>query len=71
MQGEKLFADRGGEGFVGTAATADVNAQAFDFLIEGGKRNHEAFGGFRLVPGRALKHVDDNPTLDFINYLEK
>src|ERR1700686_815528 len=71
MQGENLFADGGGECFVCAAAAADVNTKALDFLIKRGKRNHEALGGFRLVPGRALKHVDDNPALDFIHDLEK
>src|ERR1700758_2595294 len=64
MQDEKLFADGGGEGFVGTAAAADINAKALDFLIECGKRNHEAFSCFSLVPCRAFEHVDDNAALD-------
>src|ERR1700719_991539 len=71
MQDEKLFSNGGGESFVGATAAADVNAQALDFLIEGGKRDHEALGGFRLIPGGALQHIDDNPAFDFIHDLEK
>src|ERR1700751_4527506 len=59
MQDEKLFTDGGGESFVSTAAAADINAKALDFLIERGKRNHEPFGCFSLVPCRALEHVDN------------
>jgi len=47
MQDEKLLADSGSEGFIGTAASADVDAQALDFLIERGERDHEALGGPR------------------------
>jgi hypothetical protein len=33
MQGEKLFADGGGECFVGAATAANIDPKALDFLI--------------------------------------
>src|SRR5260221_7232039 len=71
MQGEKLFADGGGESLVGAAATAHVDAETLDFLIERGERDHEALGGFGLVPSSALEHVDDDAALDLVHDLEK
>ena len=71
MQDEKLLADSGGEGFIGSATAANVDAQALDFLIERGERDHEALGGFGLVPSGALKHVDDDAALDFVHDLEE
>src|SRR5271166_4224689 len=61
--GRSLLADGGGETFVGAAAAAHVNAEALDFLIERGERDHEALGGFSLVPAGALEHVDDDAAL--------
>src|SRR5258706_13124879 len=71
MQSEKLFADGGGESLVGAAATAHVDAETLDFLIERGERDHEALGGFGLVPSSALEHVDDDAALDLVHDLEK
>ncbi len=71
MQDEKLLADSGSKGFIGTATPADVDAQALDFLIERGERNHEALGGFGLVPSGALKHIDDDAAFDFVHDLEE
>src|SRR5258706_3547372 len=71
MQGEKLFADGGGESLVGAAATAHVDAETLDFLIERGERDHEALGGFGLVPTGALEHVDDDAALDLVHDLKK
>src|SRR5713101_7335967 len=69
--GERLFADGGGEGLVSAAPAADVDAQALDFLIERGERDHEALGGFGLVPGSAFEHVNDDAALDFIHDLKQ
>src|SRR6267154_1945427 len=71
MQDEKLLADSGSEGFIGTAAAADVDAQALDFLIERGERDHKTLGGLGLVPSGALKHIDDDAALDFVHDLEE
>jgi hypothetical protein len=56
---------------VAAAAPAYVDAQALDFLIERGERDHEAFGGFGLVPPGAFQHVDDDAALDLIHDLEQ
>src|SRR6266481_3267991 len=71
MQDEKLLTDSGGEGFIGTATAADVDAQALDFLIQRGEWDHEALGGFGLVPRGALEHIDDDAALDFVHDLEE
>src|SRR5713226_1987837 len=73
MQDEcvELLAAGGDEGFVATAAAADINAEALDFLVEGGERDHEALRGFGLVPVGALEHVDDDAALDFVHDLEE
>src|SRR3979411_1105150 len=71
MENVALFTDGSGEAFVSAAAAAHVDAQALDFLIERGQRNHEALGGFGLIPTRALEHVDDDAALDFIHDREK
>jgi hypothetical protein len=66
-----LLANSSGEHIFGSAATAHVNTQAFDLLVQGGKRNQKAFGSFGLVPTRTLQHVDNDAPLDFIDDLEK
>src|SRR5713101_6884303 len=73
MQDEcgELLAAGGDEGFVATAAAADIDAEALDFLVERGERDHEALGGFGLVPVGALEHVDDDAALDFVHDLEE
>src|SRR5713101_7734298 len=73
MQDEcvELLAAGGDEGFVATAAAADINAEALDFLVEGGERDHEALRGFGLVPVGALEHVDDDAAFDFVHDLEE
>src|SRR5712692_5225587 len=65
-----LLAAGGDEGFVATAA-ADVDAEALDFLVERGERDHEALGGFGLVPIGALEHIDNDAALDFVHDLEE
>src|SRR5260370_22575153 len=67
----RLFADSSCEGFVSAAAAAHVDAKALDFLIEGGEWDHEALGGFGLVPSGALEHVDDDPALDLVHDLKE
>lgn len=41
-------------------AAFDVDLEAFNFLVEGGEGDLEAFGGFGLAPFRARQHVEDN-----------
>src|SRR5216683_1446725 len=65
------FANGGGEGLVSAAAAAHVDAKALDFLIECGERDHEALGGFGLVPSGALEHVDDDAALDLVHDLKE
>src|ERR1700676_68141 len=71
MKVERLIAAGGGKGVIATAAATDVDAQALDFLVESGERDHEALGGLGLVPRGALQHVDDDATLDFVHDLEQ
>src|SRR6266436_953752 len=65
------FANGGGEGLVSAAAAAHVDTKALDFLIECGERDHEALGGFGLVPSGALEHVDDDAALDLVHDLKE
>src|SRR5260370_18550127 len=67
----RLLANSSGEHIFGSASTAHVDTQSFDFLVQGRKRNQEAFGSFGLVPTGALQHVDNDATLDFIDDLEE
>src|SRR5450756_1587986 len=39
----------------------DLDGQPFDFLIQRGERDVEAFRRFGLVPAALLQHVDDDP----------
>src|SRR5712664_556683 len=71
MQVEKLLANGGGEGLVSATTAAHIDAETLDFLIERGERDHEALGGFSLVPSSALEHVDDDAALDLVHDLEK
>src|SRR5208282_5871092 len=52
-------------------AAAGFDAEALDFLVEGRKRNLKTLGGFRLIPIRALEHVDDDAAFDFLENLEE
>src|SRR6266849_7608877 len=60
-----------GKGLVATATAADIDSQALDFLIQRGKRDHEAFGGFGLVPAGAFEHVNNDATLDLVHDLKE
>src|SRR5258708_39382779 len=71
MQDEKLFADGGGKSFGCAAATAHVDTETLDFLIERGERDHEAPGGFGLAPSSALGHGDGDAALDLVHELAK
>src|SRR5215510_6347818 len=66
-----LLTDGGSEGFVATAAPANVDAQALDLLIERGQRDHEALRRFGLIPARALQHVDYDAALDLVHDLKE
>src|ERR1700678_4852226 len=68
----KLFS--GGEfgGIFGVAraarrkrAATGLDAEALDFLIQGGEWNLEPFGRFGLIPVGALQHVHDDAAFDF------
>src|SRR5208282_4658019 len=52
-------------------AAAGLDAEALDFLVEGRKRNLKTLGSFRLVPIRALEHVDDDAAFDFFQNFEE
>src|SRR6266851_927793 len=67
----KLFSQRSGETLVTAAATANVNAQSLDFLVQRGKRDQKTLCGFGLVPGGAFQHVNDDAALDFVHDLEQ
>jgi hypothetical protein len=67
----ELLANSSGEHNFGSAPTAHVDTQASDLLVQGGKRNQEAFGSFGLVPTGALQHVDNDAAFDFIDDLKK
>src|SRR5690348_1243915 len=68
---KNLFADGRGEGLVSAAAAAHIDTEALDFLIECGEWDHEALGGFGLVPSCALEHVDDDAALDLVHDLKE
>jgi hypothetical protein len=68
---QSLLANSSGEHIFGSAPAAHVDTQAFDFLIQGGERNQEAFGSLGLVPTRTLQHVDNDAAFDFIDDLEE
>src|ERR1700752_4315366 len=53
------------------AAAPDINPQALDLLIQGGKRDQKALRGFGLVPAAPFEHVHDDASLDFVNDLEE
>src|SRR6266849_4304053 len=69
--GRPLFTDGSGESLIATAAAADIYAEALDFLIQRGKRNHEALGGFGLVPAGAFQHVNNDTPLDLVHDLKE
>src|SRR5271169_4284528 len=52
-------------------AAAGFDSEAFNFLVECGKRDLEAFGGFCLIPIGALEHVDDDSALHFLEDFEE
>src|SRR5450631_2254839 len=43
------------------ALLLDLDGQTFDFLIQRGERDVEAFRRFSLVPAALLQHIDDDP----------
>ena len=69
-----LFSGGRYNGFVAAcaacAASARVDPQALDLLIERGERDLKLFGGLGLIPSRAFEHVADDAALDFIHDLK-
>ena len=52
-------------------AALDVDLEAFDLLIEGGKRDLEAFGGISLAPVGTSQHIENDLTLLSFHDFEK
>ena len=52
------------------SAAAGLDAEALDFLVQGGERDLKALGRFGLVPVGALEHVDYYAALYFFQDLE-
>ena len=50
---------------------AGFYAEALDFLIQGGQRNLETFGGFGLIPVGAFEHIHDDAAFNFFQYFEQ
>src|SRR6267154_2450502 len=66
-----LLAARGDEGIVAASAAAHVDAQALDFLVERGERNHKALRRFGLVPAGALEHVSGEAAFALVRELHQ
>src|SRR5215475_2579447 len=66
-----LFARAGGKAVVAATTLAYVNRQALDFLVQRRERDHEAFGGFGLIPVGTLEHIHDDAPLDLIHDLKQ
>src|SRR5690242_10599965 len=58
-------------GAVTTAAAANLDSQALDFLVQSRKRNLEALGRFGLVPICLLEHVYDHPAFNLFHDLKE
>src|SRR5580658_6249056 len=62
-----LLAYGGRDRFIGAAAAAYVDSQAFNFLVQRREGNHKTLGGFGLIPAGAFEHVYDNAALDLVH----
>ncbi len=54
-----------------SALLPDLNIEPLDLLVQRGKRNVEALGGFGLVPVAFFQHVDDHAALAVFNDVEQ
>src|SRR5579863_8718177 len=48
----------------------DLDAQTFDFLVQGRKWDVEAFGSLCLIPPTFFQHIQNYPALAILNNFE-